>query len=224
MNKPTSETYLEFQTAYDFFNRVLFNNTIPDCLITYQRKANSKGYFADGQFLNAKTKKIIDELAMNPDFFISGQDKDILSTLVHEMVHAWQRHNGKPGRGRYHNKEWAEKMVSIGLQPRAIGTKDGVTGDRVTHSIILGGKFDLACEKLIAELKITWMNRYAALTLEEGEDQEEEIPKKKVQKKKIKYTCACGKNVWGKPKLNILCADCQTVFESDEDIIEKISK
>jgi len=30
------------------------------------------------------------------------------------MVHDWQKEFGKPGRGRYHNREWAEKMKEIG--------------------------------------------------------------------------------------------------------------
>src|SRR5262245_14971271 len=34
----------------------------------------------------------------------------ILSTLVHEMVHGEQHHYGKPSRGGYHNKQWADWM------------------------------------------------------------------------------------------------------------------
>ncbi len=58
----------------------------------------------------------------------------MLATLAHEMVHLWQHHFGKPGRGRYHNKEWAEKMKSIGLQPTTTGKDDGAeTGDVMGH-------------------------------------------------------------------------------------------
>lgn len=38
----------------------------------------------------------------------------MLSTLVQEMVHLWQHHFGKPGRRRYLNKQWADKMDSLG--------------------------------------------------------------------------------------------------------------
>ena len=34
---PTSESYTEFQTAYDYFNKMLFSKTLPNCLITFQR-------------------------------------------------------------------------------------------------------------------------------------------------------------------------------------------
>jgi hypothetical protein len=49
----------------------------------------------------------------------------VLSTLVHEQAHLWQHHFGKPGRGRYHNREWAAKMVEIGLIPSATGEPGG---------------------------------------------------------------------------------------------------
>jgi hypothetical protein len=38
--------YRGLQEAFDFFNAELFEGRLPDCLITYQRKANSAGYFA----------------------------------------------------------------------------------------------------------------------------------------------------------------------------------
>jgi hypothetical protein len=32
-------------------------------------------------------------------------------------------------------------------------------------------------------------------------------------KNKVKYSCpACSANVWGKPELNLICADCRETF------------
>jgi hypothetical protein len=45
----------------------------------------------------------------------------ILSTLVHEMVHVWQETYGNPSRRGYHNRQWAEKMREVGLQPSSTG-------------------------------------------------------------------------------------------------------
>jgi hypothetical protein len=45
-----------------------------------------------------------DEIALSPGTFAQRTDEEILSTLVHEMVHHWQRHFGKPGRGRYRRR------------------------------------------------------------------------------------------------------------------------
>jgi predicted SprT family Zn-dependent metalloprotease len=199
--KPTNETYTEFQTAYDFFNKELFNNQLPDCLITYQRTAKTKGYFADGRFENTENGKIIDEIAMNPDYFC-GENislKTILSTLAHEMCHLWQKYHGKPGRSRYHNQEWAEMMLQVGLHPTNDGTPTGMmTGDKVSHFIIEGGKFDLACEQLLEKIKIAWVDRWTGTSRSDSK-----------QKNKTKYICpVCHLNVWGKPEIHILCGNC----------------
>ena len=51
-----------------------------------------------------------DEIALNPATFHDRTAEEILSTLVHEMVHLWQHHFGTPSRASYHNREWAAKM------------------------------------------------------------------------------------------------------------------
>lgn len=200
-SKPTHETYTEFQTAYDFFNQELFGNQLPDCLITYQRKAKTKGYFADGRFENIENGKIIDEIAINPEYF-RGENispKSILSTLVHEMCHLWQKYYGKPGRSRYHNQEWAEMMLMVGLHPTDDGTLTGMmTGDKVSHLIIEGGKFDKTCGQLLDSIKLLWVDRWTS------------APGGALSKNKTKYVCpVCRLNVWGKPGIHVICGSCK---------------
>jgi hypothetical protein len=38
-----------------------------------------------------------------------------LGTLLHEMLHGWQQSYGRPGNGRYHNKQFRQKAESLGL-------------------------------------------------------------------------------------------------------------
>src|SRR4051794_2203132 len=121
--KPTRETYDPLQLAYENLSRALFDNVLPNCLITLQRSKKSFGYFCGDRFGRADGT-VTDEIALNPSYFRDRPQEAVLSTLAHEMVHLWQHHFGKPGRGRYHNAEWAEKMKSIGLQPTSTG-KDG---------------------------------------------------------------------------------------------------
>lgn len=65
------------------------------------------------------------------------------------MCHLWQHHFGKPGRSRYHNKEWADKMRSIGLVPSNTGEEGGKdTGDQMTHFIDDKGLFAMVFEDL----------------------------------------------------------------------------
>jgi hypothetical protein len=111
--EPTKETYDQFQEAYAYFNRVLFEGQLPNCLITLQRNKRSYGYFCGDRFGRADGL-VTDEIALNPRYFHVRPVADVLSTLVHEMEHLWQHHCGKPGRGSYHNKEWAQRMKAIG--------------------------------------------------------------------------------------------------------------
>ena len=40
---------------------------------------------------------------------------DVLRTLTHEVGHCWQRVDGKPAKGNYHNKQFQAKMAEIGI-------------------------------------------------------------------------------------------------------------
>src|ERR1700722_3194587 len=121
----TKVEYRAFQEAYDFFNAELFGASLPHVLVTLQRHARSKGYFAPERFSGRVERTKVHELALNPDCFTGHTDENILSTLAHEMVHVWQQTHGKPGRRGWHNKEWAAKMKQIGLQPSDTGEPGG---------------------------------------------------------------------------------------------------
>ncbi len=69
--KPTVETYAELQLAYDTFNRRLFDNQLPDCLITLQREKRTYGYFSAARFGN-RQGDTVDEIALNPTYFAIG--------------------------------------------------------------------------------------------------------------------------------------------------------
>src|SRR6266852_1948303 len=103
--------YVTLATAFDFFNRRLFDGKLPPALITLQRHAGSHGYYSAKRFEGrAEKDRETDEIALNPGTFEGRTDQEILSTLVHELAHHWQAHQGKPSRGRYHNEQWAAKM------------------------------------------------------------------------------------------------------------------
>ncbi len=151
--KPTQETYSALQAAYEHFNQELFEGALPECLITLQRKEKRVyGYFWSQRFEEIGSGEKTDEIAMNPQHFKSRTIEAVLSTLAHEMVHQWQAYFGTPSRKAYHNKEWADKMESIGLMPSDTGKPGGNrTGQQMTHYIIPGGVFELACANLLSE-------------------------------------------------------------------------
>lgn len=204
---PTQKNYRYFQTAYDYFNKDLFHGKLPRCLITMQRKKGAYGYFHSEKWLNAdpdtKSHDFTDELALNPSHFANRSASETLSTLVHEMVHVWQNHHGKPSRNGYHNREWAYKMIEIGLHPSDTGQHGGrQTGQSVSHYIIEGGLFDKSCKELIGSetFFIPYLDRPEA----------GEATRKKKAASKTKYTCPqCDLNAWAKPDVSLVCGSCE---------------
>lgn len=159
---PTTQAYAELQHAFEHYNSALFEGRLPACLITMQRQSRVYGYYSSRQFIHRHDKSTIDEIAMNPAYFGIVPLLEILQTLVHEMVHAWQQHFGKPGRRTYHNREWAAKMEEIGLMPSHNGLPGG---DRVGECImdypLEGGLFMAATRDLLdAGFEVTWLDRY----------------------------------------------------------------
>jgi SprT-like family len=149
---------------------------------------------------------------LNPDAFINRTDEQICSTLVHEMTHAWQHTHGTPSSRGYHNREWATKMKSIGLQPSNTGAVGGKeTGQQMTHYIMPDGPFVKAYAKLAA---IGW-----GLNLQSAH----RPGPKGGTNSKTKFTCTkCGQNAWGKPDLAVICELCgdkmHTADEAKQDL------
>lgn len=159
--EPTQATYSELRLAYDTFNERLFDRSLPPCLITLQREKRTYGYFSSARFGN-KAGQTTDEIAINPEYFAVVPVIETLQTMAHEMTHLWQSHHGQPGRGRYHNAEWAAKMESIGLMPSSTGRPGGRrVGDCMADYPIEGGAFSRVVAELINErgFGISWYDR-----------------------------------------------------------------
>ena len=206
--KPTRETYDPLQLAYENLNRALFENTLPNCLITLQRSKKSYGYFCGDRFGRADGT-VTDEIALNPSYFRDRPQEAVLATLAHEMVHLWQHHFGKPGRGRYHNAEWAEKMKSIGLQPTSTGKDGGAeTGDVMDHMILPDGLFDRSVRKLLARgLVISWTEQpeIHSSPLDDAGDDEDSKSK---SGKRVRYVCPHGDmKAWAKHGAKLVCGE-----------------
>jgi hypothetical protein len=200
---PTSEAYHPLQYAFDYFNRMLFNNGLPHCVLTLRHHRKSLGYFHAAQF--SVDGNTTDEIALNAEMFALRTTKQTLSTVVHEMSHLWQQHFGKPSLDGHHNREWAGKMESIGLMPSDTGLPGGkMTGKRMTHYIVAGGSFDLVAEALLAsgfQIKVT-------------ERPKGELAAKK-KASKTKFTCpTCGANAWGRLELRIACVNCHAMMQA----------
>lgn len=154
---------------------------------------------------------------------------------LHEMCHLWQAHFGKPGRGCYHNDEWAQKMEAVGLMPSSTGRPGGRrVGDRIADYMLPGGPFAKAVNHLVSQrgFTISWYDRHvAAMPLYETTSPAEaaELPEQVLARpeippvqmattgasaidrsNRVKYLCpGCEMKLWGKPGLRVGCLDCQ---------------
>lgn len=234
MKKATQEKPTETRTATDFlynafkyFNSTVLRETpIQDTMICLTRKKGAAGYFWANQWTtrkgkgSASIKKIQDmspeelanihthEISINPEASRGCSDKDVLSTLVHEMLHGWQQEYGKPSRNGYHNKQWADKMRTVGLPPLSLDNghqnPDAGTGQNVTHTIDIEGLFSIHCDKFLTRGTSLGWEALPVLVVTKPKD-------------KIKYTCSsCELKVWGKPDLNITCTDCDEQLEPED--------
>jgi hypothetical protein len=202
MNNPTTLTYTSLNTTYEYFNRELFSGMLPPCLITMQRHKGAYGFFSEERFANTTDPKdVADEIALNPVHFATRNSSEILSTLAHEMTHLWQHHFGSPPRKGYHDREWAGKMLEIGLIPTDTGQIGGKeTGQKMSHLIAEDGRFASAVAALLQE--------HPATLYHDRSSEQDPIRKKKAASK-TKYTCpVCGLNAWAKPAEPLICGKC----------------
>ena len=198
--------YKSFYEAFDWLNAALFDSELPDVVITMQRQRGARGYFSGKRFGQRHGDDVADEIALNPSTFADRTDREIISTLLHEMAHEWQDHFGNPGRGRYHNKQWASKMIELGLMPSHTGEPGGKkTGDCVSHYIIEGGPFAREWEALEA-------SGYTLDYQDRARDQATK-PKKSI----AKYVCpGCEFVVRGEPGHRLICLICELEMPSSD--------
>lgn len=210
--KPTGETYGALQKAYEHFNAQLFEGSLPDCLLTLQRKGRRvMGFFCGNRFEHNESRALTDEIALNPQHFAATAVESTLATLVHEMVHLWQEHFGaKKPKSRWHNKEWAGKMKAIGLHPSDTGAPGGrEVGQSMTHYVIEGGSFAQACRALLTDgFRLSWAEAQGAVEGEGGGegDGEQEVDRSN----RARFDCpGCKAKAWGKPELKLVCGTCR---------------
>lgn len=235
--QPTATTYSELQIAYDSFNGALFDGILPPCLLTLQREKRTYGYFSARRF-GTRAGQTTDEIALNPEYFAVVPVVEVLQTVAHEMTHLWQSHFGKPGRARYHNAEWADKMESIGLMPSSTGQPGGRrVGDCMADYVLPKGRFAVVVEELLSSRRfgITWFDRFTppaplhpvatagdaagmpelayAVPATEGVLVVPKVPTPPAatdRSNRVKYSCSsCGLNVWGKPAIRVGCMTCK---------------
>jgi len=233
MLRPTKEQFQNFEALFDYFNKNLFDGNLPNVILNFSRKSGTAGFFSPNNWQSADGKTT-HEISINPNTFSNGKVY-IIQTLVHEMVHLWQEEFGEPGSKKsknYHNRQWADKMIEVGLIPSHNGEVGGKQiGTRMSDYLEKGGVLDQLIEKMpndiwypfetlmivdVKQLEEMLELEEDPVKVEEIKEQIEEFEEAIEQAKKkhkSKYTCAsCEVNVWGKADLQILCGVCGNEF------------
>lgn len=218
---PTAEAYGHWQGAFNFFNDALFDGALSNSLITLKRKRSARGFFCAGIFADGDGL-VAHEISMNPALFGARSDADSYSTFVHEMCHQWRydfgslNRKGGKGTGGYHDRIWADRMEAVGLMPSDTGGIGGKrTGHRVTHYIIAGGPFDLACREWLSRGNAIWWrqasaSRAVAPIVPTGP----EPPTMKATR--TKFVCSiCRISAWSRASARLSCVSCDAPLLAD---------
>jgi hypothetical protein len=150
---PIRDGMRAFYDAYAFLNTEVFGSELPmDCRIITNRKPNMFSYFKPDCYgpRGDAFDGMRHELGLNPDHFPVNDDRTILAELAHRMVMRWQHLHGTLGSKGRHNKDFAARAISIGLQPTHDASATGETtgGERLQLYVVDGGPFELAYQKL----------------------------------------------------------------------------
>jgi hypothetical protein len=231
------QDYVTLSDCYDLFNERLFGGELRGCVLTFEDRGQHFGYYREGGFIDRDGNQKRDEICLNPRHFLANTgDLELLQTLVHEQVHQWQFQFGKPSLRTYHNREWAEKMLSIGLVPSDTGRPGGkMTGQKMADYPAEEGEFlRIAREILGARTLVRWYKEgvairraqeYAAMPAAEvppvvsvlaasmpissGGGEGMTPAKPAAAPSKVSYQCPeCRGRAWGKLGLSLICGTC----------------
>ena len=174
----------------DFFNTAFFNRhmvSVPILSFEINRQKSLGHYPVKGK-TNGEGKDI-NIYKINPHQNLW----EILTTVLHLMVHTWQNHRGQSNKSWFHNKEFRTKMAEFGIQCNKNGCHTGL-GDPFVfllkkHGVVFGDR-----QGLNGIIRV--QPRY----------------KLKGNSKLKKWTCGCT-NVRVAVDLEAKCLKCENKFE-----------
>jgi hypothetical protein len=122
---------------------------------------------------------------------------EILRTLTHEIGHQWQYIHGKPGKHRYHNKEFQQKMDAIGIPCNDRGHSLGMQESFISFLRELGVDADATAFKKSRD----------------AESQSQSKPGSRLKP----WACHCTR-VWASVgvKVEATCNTCKSAFEPQQ--------
>jgi len=195
MQRQLNELARELYWWVDFFNIALFKNqSVPVPAISFEKtRVTNLGHYIIGRnAFGIKENININSAHLNRPLW------DILTTLLHEMVHSWQTLYGKPSNSWFHNKEFQLKILEFGIICNSKGCHHGI-GDPFVfllkkHNVIFNHAIEPDPDGVI---KIP------------------PIVKPKGNSKLKKWTCGCTNIRVAVKEFEAKCLKCGNKFEKD---------
>lgn len=183
--------------AFDLFNEHYFDNELPSCMITLQKKRENKlGDFVVEPIWFNENQDEFYQININP-INMNRKPEEILSTLLHEVCHYYcTLHKIKDCKQKVHTTAYKEVADSHGLNVEY----DDDIGWSLTS---LNDESIELVKDLIEEYKDDFVYMY--------------IEKKPVKKNLFKYVCSsCGMKAYAKAEKSIVCGDCGCELEMEQ--------
>jgi hypothetical protein len=195
---PTREFYGEIIGVVEYLNRQLYRGELPLPLITFDSKLKSFGHYVPRK-VDHRTGQTRPGFSLHPILMKQADTRTLHIELAGLMEHLRQ---AKVARVNYHDRDYAAGLKERGLQVHREGAPDKETGERVTLSVIPGGRFDkLMAKKGSDGFAFSWGIREAASLTGAAADRDAAETKESKSGRKFKYVCpveGCDTAFWGK--------------------------
>ena len=195
------------ETAFDVFNMVYFENSLPKAVITIQSSPGCNGYISVKKVWR-DNEDSYHEINIGAEY-LARPIKNVLATLMHEMVHLYSMCNDikdTSNGGRYHNKRFKAEAEKRDL--------------KIEYAQYIGYSVTSPTDRFIEVLRdhelCTDINhcrttgKIVVVPPTGGDDNGSsggDIEKKKTSTRK--YVCKhCGISVRATKDVNIICGDC----------------
>lgn len=184
--------------AFDLFNEHYFDNELPPCMITLQKKRPNKNadFIVEPIWFSTKSDDEFYQININP-INMNREPEEILSSLLHEVIHYYcTLHKIKDCKQKVHTTAYKEVAENHGLHVEY--------DDDIGWSITSLNEESIELVKdLIDEYKDDFMYMM--------------VEKKPVKKTQFLYTCPnCGLKAHAKAEKNIVCGDCGVNLEMEQ--------
>jgi hypothetical protein len=179
------EVIAYFQNWANRFN-IEFKLDVPEVVLSIDRLPVTRyGQFRCGH----NGLGLRGEITLNSKYVSTREPWEVLGTLLHELVHAWQQTHGKMSARKHHNAEFRQKAQELGLVVNGRGVT-GYTAESAFKSLLRTHGVDVPAGEVSPPRE-----------------------RKPGASKLVKWTCACRTNVRvAVADFRALCLKCNTEF------------